>query len=67
VSGAHNICEFPMQGLTASLDDLYDNALENNGKIVNKVVPFTTEELFGRNSSSSGLESREYGRKDSSR
>jgi hypothetical protein len=27
----------------------------------------TTEELLGRNSSGSGLESREYGRKDSSR
>jgi hypothetical protein len=27
----------------------------------------TTEELFGRNSSGSGLESREYGRRDSSR
>jgi hypothetical protein len=27
----------------------------------------TTEELLGRNSSGSGLESREYGRRDSSR
>jgi hypothetical protein len=31
------------------------------------ITSYTTEELLGRNSSDSGLEIREYGRRDSSR